>query len=222
MQVKTSTLKTNAMLKSFGFLFLLLISISLHSQIWLDYNLTPRGDTINRVDRNNLKQGPWVQRFEEIRGEPGYEEEGYFRNSKKEGLWRRYSLMGDLIAKEFYKGGYRDGKQLYYTRMGDLLREESYKAVDPEHPYDTIMVPDLDHPERMVSKIIRHEAAEVRNGLWTFYDPSFGSVVKTENYIFGQLEKKPNAAPGMPSSQQPVQKKQPELPSRIPPPVKKK
>jgi hypothetical protein len=167
----------------------LIVFQSAEAQPWLDYKLTPRGDTINRMDKNKKKQGPWVIRLEEVRGEPGYEEEGYFQNDKKEGPWRRYSLMGDLLARENYKGGFRDGKQQYYTKLGDLIRDESWKSVDPAHPYDTIMVPDLDQPDRMIEKIIKHEAAEVKNGLWTYYDPNTGGVVKTERFIFGQAEK---------------------------------
>lgn len=160
------------------------------AQLWSDYKLTPRGDTINRIDPSKRKQGPWVVRYEQIRGEPGYEEQGYFNNDKKEGPWIRFSLMGDLIARENYKGGYRDGKQQYYTRIGDLLREESWKSVDPANPYDTIVVPDLENPNLMIEKIIKHEAAEVKNGTWTYYDPTTGSVLKTENFIFGQVETK--------------------------------
>ncbi|MFN6375450.1 MAG: hypothetical protein ACK4YD_09795 [Chitinophagia bacterium] len=168
---------------------LLVLFVNIEAQPWLDYKLTPRGDTINRLDKSKRKQGPWVIRLEEVRGEPGYEEEGYFYDDKKEGPWRRFSLMGDLIARENYKGGYRDGKQQYYTRTGDLLRDESWKSVDPSHPYDTIMVPDLDQPDKMIEKIIKHEAAEVKNGLWTHYDPNTGDVMKTERFIFGQPEK---------------------------------
>ena len=160
----------------------------LKAQLWIDYQLTANGDTINRVDQLKRKQGPWVIRLEEVRGEPGYEEEGFFKYDKKEGQWRRYSLMGDLIAVENYKGGFRDGRQLYYTRMGDLLREESWKSVDPENPYDTIEVPDLDNPSRTLLKIIKHESAEVRHGVWKHYDPAMGTVVKTERFLYGQPE----------------------------------
>jgi hypothetical protein len=57
----------------------------LKAQLWIDYQLTANGDTINRVDQLKRKQGPWVIRLEEVRGEPGYEEEGFFRYDKKEG-----------------------------------------------------------------------------------------------------------------------------------------
>lgn len=162
---------------------------SVKAQLWVDYKLTPRGDTINRLDKNKRKQGPWLIRLEEVRGEPGYEEEGYFNDDKKEGSWKRFSLMGDLIAIENYKRGYRDGKQQYFTNMGDLIREESWKSIDPSHPYDTIIVPDLDQPDKMIEKVIKHESAEVKNGLWTYYNPASGAVVKTERFIFGQPEK---------------------------------
>ena len=196
-------------------LFFCLFSISLQAQPWLSYKLTPRGDTINRLDQQKMKQGPWVLRFETLRGEPGCEEEGYFLDDKKDGSWRRYSLMGDLIARENYKGGYRDGKQQYFTQLGDILREESYKAVDPKNPYDTIIVPDLDHPDRMVEKVIKHEGAEVKNGTWTYYSSSTGDVVKTEKFVFGQLEKKgqqptlPKIGPAKDTSAAPVKKQLP-------------
>lgn len=196
-------------------LFFCLVSMSMQAQPWVSYKLTPRGDTINRLDQQKMKQGPWVLRFETLRGEPGCEEEGYFLNDKKDGAWRRYSLMGDLIARENYKGGYRDGKQQYFTQMGDLLREESYKAVDPKNPYDTIIVPDLDHPDRMLEKVIKHEAAEVKNGTWTYYSASTGDVVKTEKFVFGQLEKKaqqpllPTNSPAKDTTVAPVKKQVP-------------
>jgi hypothetical protein len=175
-------------------LFFLLINHILFSQDWADYSLTPKGDTINRIDQKKMRQGPWSVRYDEVRGEPGYEEEGYFINNKKNGSWLRYSLMGDLIAREFYKWGYRDGKQQYYTTMGDLQREESWKSVNPDNPYDTIVVPDIDHPDMLIEKVIKHESAEVKNGKWIYYNTSTGDVVKTEFYIFGQLDKK-NSTP---------------------------
>jgi antitoxin component YwqK of YwqJK toxin-antitoxin module len=165
-----------------------------NGQQWIDYKLTPRGDTINRVDKYNRKQGPWWFRYEEVRGEPGFEEEGYFYYDKKEGPWKKFSLMGDLIAKENFTGGYRNGPQFYYNKMGDLIREESWKAVDPAKPFDTIMVPDIDYPDRMIKKIIKHESAEIRHGIWKYYDPVMGTITKTEKFVFGQPEQilKPN------------------------------
>jgi hypothetical protein len=177
------------MKNSIFFLLFLLSGMLAQSQLWTSYQLSVTGDTINCLDKKNLKQGRWVIRTEELRGEPGYEEEGLFTDDKKDGPWRRYNLQGDILAIEFYKWGNRDGKQQYFTMLGDLLREESWKAVNPENPYDTIDVPDLNNPMVMQSKIIKHEAAEVKNGNWKFYDPTSGMVLKTEYWVYGQKEK---------------------------------
>ena len=53
--------------------FLLLISLSGYTQ-WKTYTLGAKGDTINKTDAGGLKQGKWVNHFDEVRGEPGYEE----------------------------------------------------------------------------------------------------------------------------------------------------
>lgn len=171
------------------FAVLFFAALCANGQQWKSFRITPRGDTINRLDQNNQRQGPWVIRLEEVRGEPGYEEQGYFADGKKQGGWTRFSLMGDVIAREYYKYGYRDGKQYYYSRMGDLIREESWKSVNPSNPYDTIVVPDIDQPDRMIEKVIKHESAEVRHGTWVYYDGVSGAVVKTEQYVFGQVDK---------------------------------
>ena len=98
------------------------------------YKLNAERDTINAIDQHDWKQGKWVIHVEPLRGEPGYEEEGIFKNDKKEGIWRQYSLVGDIIAVEFYKLGGKHGIQQYYTYLGDLIREESWKGYDPEAP----------------------------------------------------------------------------------------
>ena len=158
------------------------------AQPWENYILNADGDTLNRVDKYKFKQGPWVNRVESLRGEPGYEEEGYYANDKKEGTWRRFNLQGDLLAIEQYRWGYRDGKQQYFTMLGELLREESWKAVNPENPYDTIDVPDLNNPMVTHSKVVKLEGSELRHGIWKFYDPTAGSILKTETYLLGQKQ----------------------------------
>jgi hypothetical protein len=170
-------------------IFLLLLPAMLPAQTWKSYEISIKGDTINCQDQNGLRQGPWVVRVESLRGEPGFEEEGYFTDDKKEGPWRKYTLSGDIIAIENYKWGFKDGKQQYFTNLGDLLREESWKAVNPENPYDTIDVPDLNNPMVTQSKIVKHDVSELRHGPWKFYDPTNGMILKTEYYTYGQKDK---------------------------------
>jgi hypothetical protein len=177
------------MKKAFFTAFLAFAFAGGFAQAWESYELTDNGDTINCVDLKQRRQGKWLVRVGELRGEPGYEEEGSFRDGLKEGAWRRFNLQGDLLAIENYKRGYRDGTQQYFTMLGELIREESWKSVDPENPYDTIDVPDLYNPMVSKSKVIRLEGAEVRHGAWKYYDPVTGMLVRTENYISGQKEK---------------------------------
>lgn len=163
------------------FIFLF-FSISGRGQ-WKDYIISIKGDTLNRVDMNGKKQGPWVIHLEELRGEPGYDEQGYFLNGKKEGLWQRFSLMGDKIAEEHYRWGNKDGKCEYYNMTGGLIREESWKAVNPDNPYDTVDVYDLQDPTKVVDKkVVKLEGFSLKHGAWTYYNPEFGTIVKTERY----------------------------------------
>lgn len=164
----------------------LFIGSSLHAQQWDSFVISVKGDTINTIDKEKKKQGRWVRKVESVRGEPGYEEEGVYIDDKKEGPWRKYNLTGDILAIENYKWGYKDGKQMYFSSMGDLIREEGWKAVNPQNPYDTIEVPDLNNPMVSVQKIVKHEASELRHGAWKYYNPSTGLIIKTENFSYGQ------------------------------------
>ncbi|HMK05392.1 MAG TPA: hypothetical protein VK489_14420 [Ferruginibacter sp.] len=159
-----------------------------HAQ-YKSFKLNDAGDTINAIDKNDLKQGKWVIHVDELRGEPGYEEEGIFAKGKKEGIWRKYSLTGDIIAVEFYKLGDKHGLQQYYTFLGDLIREESWRAYDPDAPYDTVAVYGEGNNEIIEYKIIKAEPYSVRHGEWRYFDAGTGRIAKVERYDRGHLEK---------------------------------
>ncbi len=153
------------------------------------FQLTASGDTINAIDKNDMKQGKWVIHVNELRGEPGFEEEGIFIKGKKEGIWRKYSLTGDIIAVEFYKLGGKHGIQQYYTYLGELIREESWKGYDPEAPYDTVAVYGDGNNEIIDYKITKAEQYSVKHGDWKYYDPiNGGRLAKIEKYDRGFLE----------------------------------
>ena len=157
------------------------------------YQLDAKKDTINCTDFQDMKQGKWVTRVVNNHGEPGYQEEGYYKDNKKEGEWTRYNLMGDVIAQENYKWGNKDGVCRYYNLMG-LIREESWRAIDPLNPYDTVRVYHLDNPDKYDLKIMKVESSTVRHGTWTYYNPERGTIEKTEEYVIDQLvsNKKPS------------------------------
>jgi len=153
------------------------------------FRLTAEGDTINAITNDGLKHGKWVTHVDEVRGEPGYEEEGVYVKGKKDGIWRKYTLNGDIIAVEFYRYGGMDGVQQYYTFLGDLVREESWRSYNPDAPYDTIPVYGDGNGEIIDFKIVKAEQYSVRHGEWKYFDPGTGRIVKTETYFRGHLEK---------------------------------
>ena len=185
------------------FIFLLLVSFNSFSQ-WKDYRLINDGkDTVNRIDQNGKKQYEWIVRVESVRGEPGYEEEGEFRNDRKEGEWRIFNLMGDLIGIEHYKWGNKDGVAQYFSIHGNLRMEQSWKALNPDKQYDTIQVEDVDKLESFHEVIVKNDGASLKHGEWKIYDPETGALLKTENYVLGKLQndnssaiaEKPKAVP---------------------------
>jgi antitoxin component YwqK of YwqJK toxin-antitoxin module len=147
-----------------------------------------KGDTLNKVDKKNMKQGKWVERRDEIRGEPGDEQEGEYKNNRREGTWRIYSLQGDLTALEFYKWGNKDGVCQYFNSSGSLVREESWKALNPDKLYDTLEIEDIDHLNEYKTVIVKNEGVAIRHGQWKFYDPSTGMINKIQTYTMGKLE----------------------------------
>lgn len=172
------------------FFFALLISLGAKAQ-WKTYLIGVKGDTLNRVDQQGRKQGPWVLQVPELRGEPGFEEDGYFVNDKKEGRWVRYSLQGDKLAVENYRWGQKDGRCEYYNNVEDLVRVESWRAIDPKNPYDTIPVMDPANPNRILRfEVVKVESPSVKHGYWKYYDPNTGRVEKTEQWVLDKLKTK--------------------------------
>jgi hypothetical protein len=156
---------------------------------WKTYILNKRGDTLNRVDMKGRKQGPWSINVPDLRGERGYEEEGYFENDGKEGTWKKYSLEGVKIAQENYRWGKLNGKQQYFTYNGGLMREESWRAIDPANAYDTVSVYDLQDPTKEINRVVvKNDGVAMKHGKWLYYDPRSGRVEATENYVMNKLQ----------------------------------
>lgn len=167
---------------------LLLSGLRGYSQ-WKSFTLSPNGDTLNCEDQQGHKQGRWVNHVDALRGEPGYEEQGVYKDDKKEGTWQIFDLQGDLTGTEFYKWGNKDGVCQYFDMNGGLIREESWRALNPNKLYDTIQVPDPDHIDRMNTVIVKNEGVGIKDGVWKYYDPTTGMIDHTETYTLGKLEK---------------------------------
>jgi antitoxin component YwqK of YwqJK toxin-antitoxin module len=134
------------------------------------------------------KQGPWAIHVDELRGERGYEEEGYFENDLKTGTWKRYSLEGVKIAEENYSWGKLNGRSEYYTYNGGLLRVESWRTIDPANAYDTVAIYDINDPTKEIDRVVvKNDGLAVKHGKWVYYDPREGTVEATEYYFMNKL-----------------------------------
>ena len=166
--------------------FFLLFSIIAKSQ-YKSFRLGSKGDTLNIVDNKGIKQGKWLVKVAPLRGEPGFEEEGTFLNGRKEGIWRKFNMMGDLLAVENYRWGNKNGICRYYTISGPE-REESWRAINPEKTYDTIDVADLMDPNKFEKVIVKNEGNSLRHGTWKYYYPISGKLISTETYFLDKLQ----------------------------------
>ena len=146
------------------------------------------GDSINKVDMNDMKQGKWVIRVAPLRGNPGYEEEGYFKDDLKQGTWKSYNLMGDKIAEEVFRNGNKDGRCAYFSVAG-LIREEYWRAPrKTDQLYDTMMVPDPGIANKYKQVIIRNEGHSIKHGTWRYFDPVYGKIIAEEKYYLDDLQ----------------------------------
>lgn len=139
---------------------------------------------MNSVDAQKRKQGPWVEQVPSLRGEPGYSWEGSYKNNRKEGVWKKYNVNGDVIAEETFKNGALDGLCKYYYPDGRLAATGVMLAVDLEGQKDTVTVVDPVSGEETLTEVTR-KGHSVRHGEWRVYDED-GSMIR-ETYERGEL-----------------------------------
>ncbi len=164
------------------FILFFMNAVLISNAQYKSFKISAKGDTINKIDKKEFKQGRFVLRIEELRGEPGFEEEGVYKNNAKDGIWRRYNLTGDPIGFETYLLGGKDGLQQYYSPLGELLREENWRGYNPEAPYDTIAVYGTGSNEIIDYKIVKAEQYSIKQGMWHYYEPVSGRLLKTEEW----------------------------------------
>ena len=169
---------------------------SLHAQC-SEYTIGNNGDTLNCKDKKGIKKGKWINRIEELRGEPGYEEEGEYQNSEKNGYWRIFTLQGDLIGIENYRFGQKNGVQQYFSINGSLIKEESWLAHNPENPTEMVEVYDINDPNKVYMVEVKLEASAVPHGIWKYYETETGKLFRKDNYILGKLDDGSGTGNGM-------------------------
>jgi hypothetical protein len=167
-----------------------------------EYIIGVNGDTLNCKDVKGWRQGKWITRVDEIRGEPGYEEEGEYKDDKKTGVWRVYTLQGDLMGVENYRYGHKHGQQQYFNTMGELVKEESWLASNPDQPTETVEVYDINDPKKVHLVQVKLEASTVPHGIWKVYEPGTGKLLQKQNFIFGKPDDGTGTANGILKNQE--------------------
>ncbi|MCC7332329.1 MAG: toxin-antitoxin system YwqK family antitoxin [Flavobacteriales bacterium] len=89
------------------------------------------GDTINRIDENNLKQGFW-RIFGSMKKLPEYQpdqvvEEGNYESSRKQGLWKSFFPNGKTKSEIAYVNSRPNGVYRTYFENGQIEEEGSWE-----------------------------------------------------------------------------------------------
>jgi hypothetical protein len=66
--------------------------------------------------------------------------------------------------------------------------------MNPDKQYDTLEIEDPDKFNTYRTVIVKNEGAAVKHGIWKYYEPETGRVVRSERYTLGQLEEEAKAA----------------------------
>lgn len=140
---------------------------------------------LNQTDSKGLRQGMWLHRMPARMGEPAYLEFGYYSNGEKTGTWYRFDANGVPEAIEQYSRNVLNGEVKYFDD-GRLTVVGHYRGLNPEYTVDTIVVEDpVTGAERLVP--VSSERGTIRHGLWRFYDPMTGRLLREDFY---QLDEK--------------------------------
>lgn len=141
---------------------------------------TAADDNLNKKDKQGKKQGMWFFNMPSQFGDPSYMEFGTYKDDLKSGLWYKLSNERQLISIETYKQGVLDGQAQYFDE-GRLYCIGNYRGIYSKYAYDTFMVTNpVTLNDTMV--IISSDRGYTKHGLWRYYNPVTGHLVKEEEY----------------------------------------
>lgn len=146
----------------------------------ISFEILDNGDTINKLDSKNRKQGKWIITHQARYGEDGFHEVGTFLDNIKQGKWNTYNLDGQIMSEENFKAGNKDGEAKYYDN-GYLYCVGNYLALRAKYKYDTIMVEDA-ITEVMKPVVVETSMGSLKHGFWTYYNAPKTTVAKVIEY----------------------------------------
>ena len=140
---------------------------------------------VNKFDESGKRNGIWLISQDARMGEEGFSEFGNYDHGLKYGKWYKIDGEGDLMSVESFRNDVLDGEVKYYDK-GQLTCTGNYRGLNPDTQFDTIMVT---HPVTGAETLrtVATERGTVRHGLWRFYDPQTGKLLKEEEYQVDEL-----------------------------------
>jgi hypothetical protein len=139
--------------------------------------ISAEGDTINRTDDFNTKQGLWIENIPEKYGEVAMLKFGFYKDDWKTGKWKLYEGP-NLICIENYKNNVLDGEIMYYEN-GFVSCRGYYSGSNYRTKFDTIVLENAQTNETK-TYIIRNNSSTVKDSTWTFYLPNSEKVKSIE------------------------------------------
>ncbi len=103
--------------------FLIVVSCLIFLKGFSQTSETYKGETVNRKDAENKKQGTWVKL--DVAG--NLEEKGEYINNFKEGLWYGYYPSGKLKHEITYTSNRPDGPAKFYYEDGKISEQGLWK-----------------------------------------------------------------------------------------------
>jgi hypothetical protein len=140
--------------------------------------ISAEGDSINKTDVFNVKQGLWVLQIPERFGEPSYLKYGMYKNDWKIGKWKTYQGP-NLISEENYVNNVLDGEILFYEN-GFLSCRGYYSGANYRAKFDTIILENT-QTNQTQTYIVQNNPLSVKDSTWIYFLPN-SKMVKSIEY----------------------------------------
>jgi len=147
----------------------------------------------NITDKQKRKQGYWIINQDAKRNEPAITSIGKYIDNKKTGLWYNINKEGKPISILRYKKGVLDGTSQYFTD-GKLSCEGQWRGLNPDNKMDSVEVYDPRTDETSIV-MVPSERGSLMHGIWKYYNPENGMLVKEEEYQVSNLIRKKEIEP---------------------------
>ena len=139
----------------------------------------------NARDAKGKPHGFWYQAHEARMSDPAYTDFGSYSHGRKTGTWYTLDEEGNVAAIEAFRYNTLHGPCKYFEK-GRLWITGNYRGLNPDQPFDTILVVDpVTGAEKDV--VVATERGSLKHGYWRYYDTETGRLLRQEDYQIDSL-----------------------------------